>query len=298
MSKISRFDSLSGLFAWRGRFDHQSGVKIGVFLFGKACLIAAVWFVLVTGDRFRELKKFSLPELPSTTIADGSRTKTKRDIAQFQSIANRNIFGREENKTAPTQTQQPAELKLRLVGTSIGSSTTAPFAIFEDAKGAEQDIFELNESVFNQAKLVEIQPEQAKLEYNGKMVTLVLDNAADSESGGDEEASDGDKSDYSVPEAEISDALANLPRLLSEARAVPYYRNGQSIGMRLFAIRRGSMYEKLGLKNGDIIQNVNETSVADPSQALKLFEELKSQRSIVVKLERNGEMKTFNYSVR
>ena len=279
--------------------DRQAIIKFSVFVFGKVCLVGAVWFVLATGDRFRELKKFTLPQLPEAVSNDGLRKRDKRDITQFATITARNIFGREDTKAQNTPTAQVAELKLRLVGTNIGGgpSGTAPFAIFEDSKGAEQDLFELNELVFNQAKLVEILPEQVRLEYNGKLVTLVLDDAPSSgdESGGED---DGDKTEYSVPEAEISDALANLPRLLSEARAVPYFRNGQSIGMRLFAIRRGSLYEKLGLKNGDIIQMVNDTSVADPSQALKLFEQLKSERSIGVKLERNGELKSFNYSVK
>ncbi len=273
-------------------------MKLAVFVTGKLCLVGAVWFVLATGDKFRELKKFTLPEVPQVQPSNGLNKRDKKDLTQFPNIAGRNIFGREQAKPQPTQTQQITELKLRLVGTSIGSSQTAPFAIFEDSKGSEQDLFELNEMIFNQAKLVEIQPELARVEYNGKLVTFVLDDASTSAPESDNEGGDADKSEFSVPEAEISDALANLPRLLSEARAVPYFRNGQSIGMRLFAIRRGSLYEKLGLKNGDIIQMVNDTSVADPSQALKLFEQLKSERSISVKLERNGELKSFNYSVR
>lgn len=302
LSVPSLSGSLSGtasIFSLPRHIDRQAIIKFSVFVFGKVCLVGAVWFVLATGDRFRELKKFTLPQLPEIVSNDGLRKRDKRDINQFATITARNIFGREDTKSQTTQTTQVAELKLRLVGTNIGGgpSGTAPFAIFEDSKGAEQDLFELNETVFNQAKLVEILPEQVRLEHNGKLVTLVLDDAP---SAGDDSAGedDGDKSEFSVPEAEISDALANLPRLLSEARAVPYFRNGQSIGMRLFAIRRGSLYEKLGLKNGDIIQMVNDTSVADPSQALKLFEQLKSERSIGVKLERNGELKSFNYSVK
>jgi general secretion pathway protein C len=109
---------------------------------------------------------------------------------------------------------------------------------------------------------------------------------------------DNDQTDYTVAEAELSDALANLPLLLSQARAVPYFRNGQSIGMRLFAIRSGSLYEKLGMKNGDIITAVNENSLSDPTQALRLFEQLKNERSIKVKMERNNVSREVNYTIR
>ncbi len=103
---------------------------------------------------------------------------------------------------------------------------------------------------------------------------------------------------FSIADDEISSALANLPQLLSQARAVPYFRNGTSIGMRLFAIKPESLYEKLGLKNGDIILSVNENSLSDPAQALKLFEQLKTERAINVKLERNSQVSEMRYSIR
>ena len=39
--------------------------------------------------------------------------------------------------------------------------------------------------------------------------------------------------------------------LLTQARAVPYFKQGKSVGLRLFAIKAGSLFEKIGLKNGD-----------------------------------------------
>ena len=130
------------------------------------------------------------------------------------------------------------------------------YAIIEDKKKQEQDIFELKSKVFDQGVLVEIAKNQVKIENNGKIEVLEIEDGGGSGSGSIESTNE-EGTDFVVPEAELNDALANLPRLLSQARAVPYFRNGKSIGMRLFAIRRGSLYEKLGLKNGDIITNIN-----------------------------------------
>jgi general secretion pathway protein C len=106
------------------------------------------------------------------------------------------------------------------------------------------------------------------------------------------------QTDFTVEETELNDALSNLPVLISQVRAVPYFRDGQSIGMRLFALRRDSLWEKIGLKNGDILLAVNDNSLSDPSQALKIFEQLKSERSINVKLERNGSPTELRYNIR
>ena len=54
----------------------------------------------------------------------------------------------------------------------------------------------------------------------------------------------------------------------------------------------------LGLKNGDIIKFVNNNPMTDPAQALKLFEQLKSERSIGVKVERIGQDVDLSYSIR
>jgi general secretion pathway protein C len=101
-----------------------------------------------------------------------------------------------------------------------------------------------------------------------------------------------------VEEAELDKGLENLPLLLTQARAVPYFKEGRSIGLRLFAIKNGSLYEKIGLKNGDILKSINGNSLGDISQALKLFEQLKQERSINLVLEREKQDREFKYTIR
>ncbi len=99
-----------------------------------------------------------------------------------------------------------------------------------------------------------------------------------------------------VSKLDLERALENMPRALSQARAVPFFRNGKSIGMRLFAIRRKGIHDKMGLKNGDIILAINGKTPSDPAESLKIYEALnaKGQASIVV--ERNGQK--ISYSCR
>jgi general secretion pathway protein C len=272
-----------------------------IFLFGKISLIAAVYFAWSMGDNLRRAHGAKLPEVALSVVEDNGGERTKSDFNSYSFILSRNIFGQQKDKSDGTKAAQPAtSLKLRLVGTNINPGTGS-FAIVENSANKNQDVFELNEMIFDQAKLVEIQPERVKLERNGKIEVLMLEDG--SEGGGStgiaSEASPGEeKTDFTVAEDDLNSELANLPRLLSQARAVPYFRNGKSVGMRLFAIRAGSMYEKLGLKNGDIVKAVNNNNLSDPAQALKLFEQLKNERTIAVKTERNGQDLDLNYSIR
>ena len=86
--------------------------------------------------------------------------------------------------------------------------------------------------------------------------------------------------------------------MLTQARAVPYFKDGKSIGLRLFAIKSDSIFEKIGLKNADILKAVNGNSLADLTQAIKLFETLKKERSLSLTLERTNEEKEFKYEIR
>jgi len=270
-----------------------------VFIFGKICLVASVLMAHAVGDNLRLAEARKLPDdVPEVTpvIAAGAGST---ELAAYKIVTSRNIFGkkpRTDDKT-PSKAQPVSKLKLRLVGTNV-SSTGNPFAIVEDISKKKQDVFELNEMIFKQAKLLEVLEESIKIERDGKVEVLVMKQGKRSSSTrGSSVDSNDDRTEFSVAEEELSDALANLPRLLSQARAVPYFRNGKSIGMRLFAIRRGSLYEKLGLKNGDIILSVNENSVSDPAQALKIFEMLKTERSINIQLERSGQNTELSYSI-
>ena len=269
-----------------------------VFWFGKLCLVCAVWFAYVLARGCRDAEQRLPPALDISELTDNSSMVARNALESYAAIANSAVFAKPKVTTLAAPTPPPASpLKLRLVGVTE-LSTGNRMAIIEDPQKQIQELFELNTDVFGQAKLVDIQVDRVQLERNGKLEVLETQDGSDS--GAATASADGgaDKTEFTVPEDEVTQALANLPQLLSQARAVPYFRNGQSIGMRLFAIRTGSLYEKLGLKNGDIVTAVNDSSLSDPTQALKLFEQLKSQRSIAVKLERNGEGVDLKYSLR
>jgi general secretion pathway protein C len=158
-------------------------------------------------------------------------------------------------------------------------------------------MFLLEQSVFGQATLKKIMQDRVEVERAGKIEVLKLDDFGGGDGGpGGGISSNGD--DFVVDEAELDKGLENLPMLLTQARAVPYFKEGRSIGLRLFAIKTGSLYEKIGLKNGDILKSINGNSLGDISQALKLFEQLKQERSISLTLERDKQDREFRYTIR
>ena len=71
----------------------------------------------------------------------------------------------------------------------------------------------------------------------------------------------------------VNQQLANLNALLNDARVIPIEQDGKPWFIFDF-VREGSIYEKLGLKNKDVIVKINGFTVDSLSKALKLFEAL------------------------
>lgn len=232
---------------------------------------------------------------PPITLKDSTKPVSKADL---QVIVEKNIFGPFSIAPTPLSTKPKPTTKsnLKLVGTYVGAGE-ASSAIIEDPRKGVQDVFQLNEMVFEGGKLSMIRSDRVEIVAGGQTEVLLLEEgAADLNSGASGPSATGEE--IVVAEADVDAALANLPLLLTELRAVPYFKEGQAVGLRLFAIKSGSLFDKIGLKNGDILKSINENSLADFTQAIKLFEKLKTERSLKVQLERNKEEKTFNYAIR
>jgi len=102
---------------------------------------------------------------------------------------------------------------------------------------------------------------------------------------------------YQIDRSEVDSALDNMNQLFTQIRAVPHFEGGKSVGFRLFAIRQGSIFDQIGLKNGDVIQRINGSDLSDPAKALALFQQLRSESSINMDYLRNKETKSVSYQI-
>lgn len=97
----------------------------------------------------------------------------------------------------------------------------------------------------------------------------------------------------------LEDAMANIDSLASKVRVVPHRgADGEVDGYRLSAIRRGSIFDKLGIKNGDIVHQVNGMGLTSPDQALSAFQSLQSESNFTFEVSRRNKRQTFEYEVR
>lgn len=81
-----------------------------------------------------------------------------------------------------------------------------------------------------------------------------------------------------------------------QARVVPGYDNGSFSGFKLFAIRPGSLWARLGLKNGDLVRAANGRRLDSPQAALEVWSTA-LKTGVVLDISRRGAPLQITYSV-
>ena len=96
---------------------------------------------------------------------------------------------------------------------------------------------------------------------------------------------------YEVPRSTVETWTAHPERV--SAGGVAALSNAD--GVRIFALRPGSIPDALGIQNGDLIRGINGIEIASPEKALEIV--AKSTRRITVDLRRGSRAIILNYLI-
>jgi general secretion pathway protein C len=90
----------------------------------------------------------------------------------------------------------------------------------------------------------------------------------------------------------------STPRVLAcGARVTPHYTEGVTDGLRLYAVRPGSLHAALGLRNGDTVLALDGRPLTAPRQALEAYSILRHQHRVELAVRRRNVDLTIVYTV-
>jgi general secretion pathway protein C len=190
------------------------------------------------------------------------------------------------------------DLKLRLIGTVVGGAQSS-FAIIEDLNNKEQQLYRLHDLVAQKAKLVKIERNEVVLQHGRRKETLsvYVDEPPqhENQTAGVRSVA---KNRWVLDKREVSGALENISQLLTQARLIPNFTSGRPDGFKIVSIMPRSFYEKIGLQNGDVLQQLNGVEIKDPQSFLSVFQQLREENNFSLDLVRNSSKETFQYEIR
>jgi general secretion pathway protein C len=201
-----------------------------------------------------------------------------------------------------------------LLGTLVASDPSRSLAVFQDPGAQRTVTYTVGERVLDQAEIHSIDWRTVRVNKGGRCEVFSLEEpeqpavataaeaapppAAEGEGNFGNNVKKVSETEFEIPRQEIDGALSNLNQLATQARIVPNFQNGKANGFKLFSIRPNSLYSKIGIQNGDIIQKINGYEINGPDKALEIYNKLKDAQNITVDLVRRGKSQTLSYNIR
>jgi general secretion pathway protein C len=276
-------------------------------------------FYSVVRSRLRRVERKTIVVEPVSQAA----AYQKPPLRDYQSIMERNFFGsvdkpadkEPEKPVVDVEALEPTSLKITLLGTASGSPRNA-YAVIEETTRRKQGLFKIGDTI-QQAVITDIQRNKVVLKVGDKYEILTMEETPGQSPGkggaparaGSRTASRsrrmpsrssprsaGGQSNIAVDRAEVEESLTNINKLLSEVRIRPHFRDGKPDGLSLSKVKEGSLFAKLGLQDGDVVQAVNDKNIKSPDDVLTLYKRLRSGSEVAIQINRKGQSKTLNYT--
>lgn len=104
---------------------------------------------------------------------------------------------------------------------------------------------------------------------------------------------------YVVSKSDIESAFESGMNVFSkDAKVVPKVEGLTIQGFKFATVRAGGIWDKVGLKSGDVVHQINSKKLSGPADALKSLEQIRNKRVIILLLTRNEQLGTITIMVK
>ncbi len=287
----------------------------GLSFYGR--LIAVVLCAFFIADIVALMVAKYIPEPPmiraSTGSSFGNRSRTKT-FDSYSVIISRNLFnskglipGEAAPKGDPGGTPIKTNLPLNLIGTLVLTDELKSIATIEDkSSGSVVLPLRVEDEIPSKIKVIGIEARRVvflnlnanRREFVELPEDLTNSNAhielAPTKTAGIAKVSE---TQYQIARSELDKTLSDINNVVTQARCVPNFEGGIAQGFKCFQIVPGSIYEKLGMVNGDIITAINGEPLNDVSKAFEAFGKIREMKEIDIQIKRNGRTQNNTYRI-
>lgn len=259
--------------------------------------------------------------LPLETNSTPTRSPSSNRVSSVEipSILSRNIFDSQATarKLSPKEPEvdsnelRPSTLNAELLGTVVYSNSKYSAALIKDRSSNAMRYFSIGESILG-AQIMKIERFRIIIQNQGRLETMELQSAKSQLSSLSPVSRPSSRSEtkdvafeeigpgrYLIPESSINDLMSNLPQIMRDARAVPNIGSDNRIdGFKMLEIKPKSIYEKIGLQNGDIVRRINDEDLNSVEKGMSLFTALRNEKTISIDIDRNGSRLNYTYEIR
>jgi len=244
---------------------------------------------------------------PAAMPGDQRSAAVADNGADLRQLTGANLFGQVDLTTGQNNLS-PATIpltSLNLVLTGVMVRGAGSFAIVS-ANGGEATSFTIGEEILAGAILHAVYPDRALLRRAGLLESMLLKDSIALPEGsiitspqhrdaGSLAGIRGSGNNFTVERNTLTQQMQR-PEFLTQALMVP----NAGGGFLVREIQPGSVYEKLGVRAGDVIRSVNGQPINNMEEVMKLYQQLGGVNragSVAIEVVRGGRSESLQYNL-
>jgi type II secretion system protein C len=288
-------------------------------------IACAAWLISHISILFIEDRVLSLPRASASKKSPPLARSTPEPYDKYSPVTERNIFSPadrgqkllplEERKASLPGSGMTEAGQVSPTGSYILAGTIAgpggySWAILQEKGTRKQQIFRIHGNIGG-GKIVSVTRKQIQIEKDGRRETLSLSEEearpgssakplpqAPPPPAGKEEVKKLSANRFLVNREDVTAAVGDINRFMTQARLRPHFEMGKPAGYSVSEVVPGSLMEKLGLKNNDIIKKVNGIGVSRPEEVMQAYSQLQQDSNIELEIDRGGRTEILRYEIR
>ena len=281
-------------------------------------IIAIAAIIYIGVDIFYRVVRTELIQVDITGVDSRDISVSKQaDISRltdYQIIIDRNLFSSVsdiliKNAGIDTQDLKATSLKLTLLGT-IYSNDKNSAAVIEDTTKKTQGLYREGDSIQN-AVVKSILAGKVVLRVDNHDEILTIDELKSSETviappssvqtasvsaQAAPAATAVTERKISIKREDVEESFEDINDLISQATIQPHYTDGEADGLTVTGIKAGSIFRKMGLRNGDIVKGVNDNQIKTAEDLISMYNDLRSDSNVSLQIIRRGQETNLNYT--
>jgi general secretion pathway protein C len=298
--------------------------RVVIWVANASLAVLCCW--LAAGIASRIAGELLAPPPAAETEAAPASVAAGRTWQSRQVILDRNLFHSATQAPAPTETPEDlaaTKLPLKLLGTAAAADSRLSWAAVEDLEKHEHLVVRVADRLQGKAEVVRIERKRIVLRNAGRLEELAI---GDDQPAADRSASTGARGrSYGRPERsaamtgnsptervqrlsdnrfgvsreDVQNVANNPAALFSQARILPKYDDGKMVGVQLNAIQSGSLFEQIGIQNGDTITEFNGIQITSQQDSAAVLRQLTESTEFNVTVTgADGQVRRLTYELR
>ena len=242
------------------------------------------------------------PPLPPLVVAPPPPAATANAFS-LQPLLAAHLFGQVSQELTGRRLDNLPISSLNLVLAGVIASGAGGYALIS-VNGQPQEPFAVGQTITGSAVLQAVYPDRVVIRRNGALESLLLEGADNSQTPPEmampavnrrpcvsgEVVRETGANQYMVERDQLA-AQMRTPDFLKQATLVP----SSGGGFLVRQIQPGSLYEKLGVRAGDVIKSVNGQPINTAEDAIRLYQQMSSISSVQMEIMRGGKSESLYY---